>query len=540
MTLQTRDRADQVEVLVVGARTTGLMLAIRLRRQGLRVRIVDRSPGIDPHSRATLLHSRSLELLANLGIAAEIERNGQVLHGMGLYADGRLLMQTDDPPVDSPYPYGVAYSQKKIEILLEQQLAGLGVAVERNSDLLGLEQDRDGVDAVLGRHDGSRETVRCDWLVGCDGAHSTTRHLLGIGFAGTQSRHPYLVGDVIAEDFQPRDAFLLYLHSEGALYVAVLDEGRRQVFADLPEEHPADGTPSLEELQELVARRSGQAYRLSDPRWMAYFRINYRLAERYRQGRVFLAGDAAHLVSPAGGHGMNTGIQDACNLAWKLALASRGLASEALLESYEAERRPVARSMIEVSRGLTAPGEAYPRLSGTDRADLLAELQQAPEDILVFRRNFEELDLDYGDSPLSFDEDPALPADLRPGLEARDVAPLQQGGQSCSLFDLLGGPKHCLLVFAGEESLPTEARDAALMASEQAATWVDVHLVLISKPAAEATEPSSLLLDSEAQLTRRYGMQKGGLYLIRPDGYVAYRAVRLDGFATYLAEVLCL
>ncbi len=527
----------KTDVLVVGGRTTGLMLAIRLRRQGLKVRIVDRSPGIDPASRATLLHSRSLELLENLGVTAEVVAKGQPLRGMRLFAEGRFVMKTEDPPVDSPYPYGIAYSQVQIERLLEQRLHDLGVAVERSTDLLALEQDGARVLTRLGHPDGGEEEAEAAWLVGCDGAHSTTRHLLGIGFPGSRSRHAYILGDVVAANAEPSDAWFYCLHREGALIFAILDGGRRQIFANLPEGHPAEGRPSLAELQAVVDRRSGGDYRLSDPRWLTYFRIHYRLAERFRRGRVFLAGDAAHLNSLVGGHGMNAGIQDACNLAWKLALASRGLASEALLESYEAERRPVAQAMIEGSRALTQPGEDYPGMSAEEREAFIQGFRMAPDDLVAFRRNFEELDLDYGASPLSRDEAADLPAALRPGLEARDVGPLRLGVRSCRLFQLLGGPKHCLLVFVGEAGDLAAARASARAARSRAGDWIEAHLVVLKEVAGSGSEVS-VLLDAEARLTRLYGMGGGGLVLIRPDRYIAYRTRRLGGLPDYLSEVL--
>jgi 2-polyprenyl-6-methoxyphenol hydroxylase-like FAD-dependent oxidoreductase len=527
----------RIDVLVVGGRTTGLMLAIRLRRQGLGVRIVDGSPGIDPHSRATLLHARSLELLENLGVTEEVVAKGRALRGMRLFADGQFVMETEDPPVESPYPYGIAYSQVRIERLLQRKLGELGVEVEREVTLLRLEQDDERVRAHLRHRDGGETVVEATWLVGCDGAHSTTRHLLGIGFPGTQSRYPYILGDVMAENDAPSDAWFYFLHREGSLIFAILDGGRRQIFGNLPEDHPAQGEPSLAELQEVVDRRTQGDYRLSDPRWLTYFHISYRLAERYRKGRVFLAGDAAHLNSLVGGHGMNTGIQDACNLAWKLALASRGLSSPALLDSYEAERRPVAAAMIDGSRAFTEPGELYPAMSAAERDAFFASFKMSGEELTAFRRNFEELDLDYEASPLTRDDEPGLPADIRPGLEAHDVGPLLIEGERRDLFHFLGGPNHCLLVFAGQQGRVAEAIAKAREALATCASWMDVHAV-IPHPAGSFADGVSLLGDPEGRVTHRYGMSEGGLYLIRPDGYVAYRTTRLEGLETYVGNML--
>ncbi len=524
-----------LDVLVVGGRTTGLMMAIRLRRQGLSVRIVDKSPGIDLHSRATLVHSRTLELFQTLGIAEEVARRGQALRGMRLFSEGRLVLASEDPPVDSPYPYGIALSQPKIEALLEACLATLGITVERDTELVSLEQDDARVRVLLRGADSSEEVVESAWLVGCDGAHSRTRHLLGIDFPGDQSHFPYLLADVVIQGAEPWDAYFYFLHREGDLFFMLLDEGRRLIVASMPDDHPLAPNPTLEEVQALVARRSLADYPLSDPRWLTYFRIHYRLAERYRVGRVFLAGDAAHLNSLIGGHGMNTGIQDACNLSWKLALASGGRASVALLDSYEAERRPVAEAMIAATRALTEPGEAYPGMTGAERQTLLEGFRMKPDEVMAFRRNLEELDLDYGPGPLCLDGDVALPDDLRPGLEAKNVLGLTMRGEDCGLFDLLGGPKHCLLLFADPfEGAPRIAGEIARAHGD----WIDTFLVLRQGPTERLPYGVASLLDPQGSLARRYGMTAGGLYVIRPDGYVGYRSSdinALDGYINFLS-----
>ncbi|WP_370688216.1 FAD-dependent monooxygenase [Flavimaribacter sediminis] len=522
---------------MVGGRTTGLMLAVRLARQGIKVRVVDGSPGIDVNSRATLLHSRSLELLDNLGIADEIRENGQPLRGMRLFMDGKQVLQTRYPPVDSSYPYGISYSQAQIEGLLESKLHELGVTVERSTELVGLEQDGDSVQASLKRADGVEESVQAVFLVGCDGAHSATRHLLGIEFPGVQDKFPYFLADVISENDEPSDAWFYFLHREGAVMFAILNGGRRQIVGPLAGDHSADGEPDLAELQELVDRRTGGNYRLSDPRWLTYFRINYRVAKRYRDRRAFLAGDAAHVHSPFAGHGMNTGIQDACNLAWKLTLAIRGVASEALLESYEVERRPVARQVVDNTQTFTEPGETYPDMTEVERDAFLKGFYKEGEELIAFRRNFEELDIDYGASPLSMDDAADLPQEVRPGLEARNVSGLLHVDANCDLFGFLDGPHHCLLVFAGEDTLVDAACVQAAEALDRYGSWMDVYLVL---PRRQDVMPEniSVLIDPEAELADRYGMSTGGLYLFRPDGYVAYRSRRTDSLGNYVERVM--
>ncbi|MEO1192689.1 MAG: FAD-dependent monooxygenase [Pseudomonadota bacterium] len=508
-------------VLIVGGRTTGLMLAIELTRQEIPVRIIDASPGIDPHSRATLIHVRSLELLQRLGLGEVIRRDGQADEGIRVFVDGAFHRRQPDPPVESPFPTGIAYSQAKLEGLLEAHLKSLGVTVERSTKLVGLSQDDSGVRAVLQGPDGAEELVACEWLVGCDGAHSSTRHLLGLGFPGEDSRYPYLLADVVIEGADHLSDAYYFLHPSGDLFFFLLDDGRRLICASLPEEHDTSRPPSLEAVQALVAERGGPDYRLSDPLWLANFRIRYRLVEAYRQGRVFLAGDAAHLNSLLGGLGMNTGLQDACNLAWKLALVVRGIADPALLDSYGKERRPVAADVIEVSKSITEPGERYPFLDEAAREALIADLFPAADQVPVMRRHLEELDISYAVSPLCLDR--ARTGGLRAGDQARNVTGLVCDGTPRSLFDLLDGTAHRLLIFA-----PSAA------AVDPAGDWIEPLLVA---PGRLETEGLRHVQDPEGRLLAAFGLPERGLVLIRPDGYIAFRSERLDDLPRYLATL---
>ncbi len=301
-------------ILVVGGRTTGLMMAAELARHGASVRIVDRSPGIDPHSRATLLHSRTLEILDSLGIAEQVTEIGQPMRRIRLYANGKFVGQSQEDAVDSPFPCGVALSQAKTEAILERHLNNLGVAVERSTQLTAMDQHTAGVRATLEYAGGRQEIVETPWLIGCDGAHSTVRHLIAEEFAGESDSFPYMLIDAIVDGcFEPDDVHV-YLHDEGDLFFFVLDEGRRLVVASGPKNSSIREAPTLDQMQQMVKRRSYGQFRLSDPRWLSCFHIHYRLAPHYRHGRTFLAGDAAHVHSLIGGQGMNTGIQDAHNL----------------------------------------------------------------------------------------------------------------------------------------------------------------------------------------------------------------------------------
>ncbi len=423
-------------VLVVGGRTTGLMMAAELARHDVAVRIIDKSPGIDPHCRATVLHSRSLEILHSLGIVDDIVACAQPLHGVCLYVNGEARGRSEELPVDSPFPLSLGLPQATTETILEKHLNSFGVFVERNTQLTSLEQSADKVRASVLHDDGREEIVETPWVIGCDGAHSTVRHLTEETFPGEADPYPYLLADVVIDGaLEPGDVYF-YLHDDGELFLFILNEGRRLVVANVAKETDISRTPTLEQVQELVTQRSGHDFRLSDPRWLTYFHINYRLAPHYRHGRTFLAGDAAHIHSLLGGLGMNTGIQDAHNLAWKLALVMRGGAPVTWLETYETERRQVAEDVIATTKIATQHAELFAELSSTDREKLVTHMFVPEGEKMKVRNHEEQIDLDYRSSPICLEPEGEFANGPHAGARAVDSSILLDG-QPCQFYDLM-------------------------------------------------------------------------------------------------------
>ena len=248
--------------------------------------------------------------------------------------------------------------QSDTERLLEAHLGRFGVAVERQAELTGFTSDDSGVEAVLRHGDGREETIRTEWLIGCDGAHSTVRHTLELPFEGETLQSDWMLADVHMTGFPfPDTEIATYWHQDGVLVVFPISPGRYRIVAD---HGPAEGRepddPTLDQVQAVLSRRGPAGLVVSDPVWLSGFRINERKVRDYRSGRAFLAGDAAHVHSPAGGQGMNTGMQDAFNLAWKLAMVCRQSGSGALLDSYSVERSEVGRQVLKAAGRLTAVG----------------------------------------------------------------------------------------------------------------------------------------------------------------------------------------
>jgi 2-polyprenyl-6-methoxyphenol hydroxylase-like FAD-dependent oxidoreductase len=346
--------------LIVGAGPVGLTLACELTRYRVPVRIVDKAPQRTDKSKAIVLWSRTLELLdrGDRGSTPFVEAGFKVGGVNIVAADGNVIGHVSMNSVASPYRYALMLPQSDTERLLEERLQRLGVSVERGTEVAALTIEADSVEATLRRADGGEETVHADWLAGCDGAHSIVRHALAVPFSGETMKSDWILADIHMKGYPfPDNEVAVYWARDGVLPIFPIAPGRYRIIANVPpggaEFPPA---PTVEEIQAILERRGPKHVSLFDPIWLSGFRINSRKVASYRSGRVFLLGDAAHVHSPAGGEGMNTGMQDAFNLAWKLALAIHGTCGEALLDTYSAERSRVGDEVVKATARLTAIG----------------------------------------------------------------------------------------------------------------------------------------------------------------------------------------
>ncbi|MEV6232249.1 FAD-dependent monooxygenase [Saccharopolyspora shandongensis] len=333
---------ETTTALVVGAGPAGLALACGLRQHGVAVRVIDRAAGPASTSRANILHARGVEVLNRLGALGDLPDRALHAVRMTFHVGEKPLATVSFGQIEGNQLSALLLSQAEVEAVLRERLAELGGTVEWGRELAGLDQRPDGVTAEL--RDGS---LSADYVVGCDGAHSAVRKLSGIGFPGVPLVDQWLLADVRADWPLDRTGSSGWFHRDGLFFAMPMRNGADDAWRLMADVRAGDADDVLDRLRELLPERTGRTdAKIRDVAWTSTFRIHRRLADRYRDGRVLLVGDAAHIHSPFGGQGMNTGIGDAENLAWKLALVVQRRADPALLDTYQAERRPLAEDVL--------------------------------------------------------------------------------------------------------------------------------------------------------------------------------------------------
>jgi 2-polyprenyl-6-methoxyphenol hydroxylase-like FAD-dependent oxidoreductase len=515
------------DVLVVGAGPVGLTVAAELARHGARCRIIDKLAAPSGYCKAIGVTPRTLEVWEDMGVARAMIDAGIWLRGLRTIVAGK----THETLLDFPeLPYGnLGIPQYATERVLAEHLALHGVDVERGVELAGLRDDGRGVGVELKGSDGRTESAEFRYVVGCDGAHSAVRHALDIGFPGDRFPMEFMLGDVVVDWDVPRGMGVFAIvprENDAPDFVVVIPQPERNRYriSMLASEESGEGGggeqhgimserpgPSLAQMQEVVDRLLPRKPRLSELRWSSLFRISMRLADKYRVGNAFIAGDAAHIHPPTGGQGMNTGIQDAYNLAWKMALVLRGAADARLLDSYEAERRPVGAEVVERTRQASMS-------FGRDRGKKENRLEDTQ--ILVNYR---------GSAWVRDASKSRKKTAVRAGDRAPDAHGLRQDqvGFPLRLFEVLRGTAHVLMVYLAGRAARQQAAELEALARELGAAHPDaVRVVAIAAKGVKVPEPVgvTLLADGEGAFARAYAVKPGSTFLIRPDGYVGYVA----------------
>ncbi len=498
----------RVDVLIVGAGPSGATLACALARAGVSFHLIDKAEQRSPYSRALVIHPRSLEILDRLGALEGLLAQGNQARVVRLHIGGKLRLELNFSEVQYDgcrFSEALFVEQNRTEAALDASLAGSGFHPLFDHELMDYDEGAEGVRATCRDADGGSYQVECRYIVGCDGAHSMVRNGMDTAFPGSAYAQDFMLADVELEWGQGQHYFQAFVERGGFMVFFPLREQTRLISAR-GRYREDSGTPVLEDFEELLDRLVPYDARISNPSWIARFHLHHRIADRFRMGRAFVAGDAAHIHSPVGGQGMNTGIQDAWNLGWKLAWALRAgdpAAADEILETYHDERRPVGQILIRTT------DRAFSFVAGTSWLSQLARMFIAPwlvptlGRISSLRRGLlfwiTQLGIRYRRSALS-GPDPdgghftgaLLPGDRMPDIPIGD-----------DWLHRLLDPVRPTILAVGME------------APQESARCKIVHLP-------HPTDQAGSLL----------GLKGAALLLIRPDGHLAARGVTLEALET--------
>jgi 2-polyprenyl-6-methoxyphenol hydroxylase-like FAD-dependent oxidoreductase len=483
------------DVLIVGAGPVGLFLANECARRGLRWRLVEEHSTQSEYSKALAIFPRTLEVFDMAGVVAPFLEKANRVTKVAIMTHERRLAQMQFTPEESPYQFVAMVPQNVTEQLLVEELRRKGGDVEYETKFIsaepvsgdraladggshdrGSERQADSVSVTLD-HNGKTIKLRASFVVGCDGAHSAVRHLLNIPFAGGQYADLFMLADIETNDSLPADELLLCPSELGPVAIFPISAVRRRIVATVA--HPEGDAPSLALVRKVLAERAPRGIEARSLNWSTYFRIHHRHVSHLRVGRFFIAGDAAHIHSPFGGQGMNTGLQDVWNLVWKLDLFLRGHGNEELLDSYGAERIPVIKNLIETTDFLTKALGTPNKLAQVLRNAVIPMVSRLAPFQHAFVQRLSELGIAYSGSPI---------------IE----------GPGKRYFD------HSLRGGKGIQSL---------------------FLLMINDEDSSAKEAARQLVASFEEIVELRLSAEKGISLVRPDGYVAYSAQNGDNVA---------
>lgn len=493
------------DVLVIGAGPTGLMLANQLMRQGCRPIIIEKNAGPARETRALGVHARTLEIYSQMGLADRALGLGRKMTGVHLWTNGedaaRLPLGNIGQGM-SPFPFVLVLGQDDNERILGDDLRALGVEVQWRHELVGYTEGADGIVAEVRGPDGATSSVRTRWIAGCDGSRSTVRQVAGIEFVGAPYEEVFFVADTEASGSMSVDELNVYLWPEGFhIFFPMRGTNRWRVVGILPEALRGKEGVTFDDVIPSIRKEAGSRLEFSQCNWFSTYRIAHRRAAHFQQGRAFLVGDAAHVHSPVGAQGMNTGLQDAYNLAWKLALVAQGKARDELLRTYAMEREPFADWLLRFTdrafEMVVSESPVVSRIRTSIAPRMLeAALHSGWVRHFVFR-TVSQIGIHYRKSPLSVQDRDAKDG----GVQAGDRFPwlhlvLAEGSPPADIFKACEAGRFNLIVMGQDAGDLSPLRHGG------------VHVIAVPD-----TTENRTVLDAS-------GVPLPSFYLIRPDGYV--------------------
>lgn len=507
-------------VLIVGAGPAGLMMACALARQRITFRIIDKKPERTLSSNATWIQTRTLELFDQMGIAERFIEIGHPCSAINFYSGGKPLANLSLKNINSIFPFILMLSQSKTEEVLDEYLTELNHKVERSVELIDVKNEKDIATSTVKHPDGCIETITSNWLIACDGANSIVREKCGFHFPGEDLTEQFIVADATIDfSYMPKDEIHFFFDQGTVLAAFPLGSDKYRLAANLHLDFPRKLFTGREVI-ELVQERAHGNYYVTNVQWISLFWIHGKLVKRMRKNNIFLVGDAAHIHSPAGGQGMNTGMQDAYNLAWKLALVIKGQARSSILDSYQTERYPIVKEIVEQN-------EQFTKMALFDKSFLAKlkkfsrELSQDANGELAKKigSKLTQLDIQYKDSPIIEYGKLKSP---KPGERAPDVSI-----DDNSLYKYFSNTLHNILLFTGINIIEKKMQKLKQFKKDlekEHSNLVKIYMVSNIKLA----DTTNIIEDINGNIHHSYKINNPAVYIIRPDTYIAYYSEDLN------------
>lgn len=520
-------------------------MATALTHHGVECRLIEKTPAPNDKSKALVVWCRTLELLDGIGLASEFVQTGLKLSGGSIYANGERVVHLNLLSDESRYGFPLMIPQNLTEKLLTEHLGSKGIPIERQVELVTFQENAESVLCTLQHLDSRMEQVETPYLIGCDGAHSIVRHTLGLEFTGHAEPNDWMLADVHVEGPIAKDEVSIFWHEHGVLAFFPIDQNRFRVMSDAgpASDHVLPTELTLSHMQTLVDEKGPSGVTLSNQIWLSYFRINERKVTDYRKGRAILAGDAAHIHSPAGGQGMNTGMQDAFNLAWKLNLILKGQGrAEPLLESYSIERGNVGDLVLKNAERFTTLATLRSPIAQWLRnhiAPILGSFQAVQERI---RDNWFELSINYRHSPLSGCSRSVPIAALLAGNRLCDTQVVSTSdGHQTNLFTVISSTQHTLLLLPVSKSSETILQLQKISA-DLVEAFPDVFKTHIVAEEGHETPIGPQVIptwiDVDSQLHKKLNATSPTIVVVRPDAYIGYICLA-DDYQDLIEHLSC-
>lgn len=519
---------SQLPILIVGAGPTGLMMACELERHDIPFRIIDKKSEPTQGSNATWIQPRTLEIFDSVGIVDPFLRKGHRCEAINFYVKGKQIVQIPLNQIDSTYPFILMLPQSETERLLNKKLAESKIPVERSRELINIKQTNQGIVSTIRLPSGETEDITSDWAIACDGANSIVRENCQIPFPGEDIPEQFMVADAKMNSYLPTEEIHVFFDKgtifpdKGTIFSAFPWGSKDyRLSANLYSPVPRQ-TFYPHEVKEVVAERTYGNFIVESVSWISPFWIHGKIVKQMRNGSIFLAGDAAHIHSPAGGQGMNTGIQDAFNLAWKLALVIKRKALPSLLDSYHQERHPIVEEIVNQTDHFTNM-LLFDKSFFSKLKKYGHELSKNSNLSKKISEELTQIKIHYENSPsINYQEKPGSRSP-RQGERIPDV--LME--YSKHLYGYLQNTMHNVLIFMGDRPSKINLKSIDELQNLINKKFSDLVKVFVITNK-NLPNIDNIIPDSDGAIHQKYHVNAAAIYIIRPDNYIAYYSSKLD------------